>query len=113
MDEIFYTLIVAVVCALISFVIGWTKRKGWDLKAEDLYSKYKLIFDISGNLVQTIDAQLYEEMKEAVEKMTEAYQSTSFTPDMFNEIVKECGDVFRRAQELIGNQGTTSETKTE
>lgn len=113
MDEIVYTLIVAVVCAVVSFAIGWTKRKGWDLKAEDLYSKYKLLFDISGNLIQTIDPTLYQEMKEAVEKMTEAYQSTSFTPDMFNEIVKECKDVFDRAQTLLGNRTETEESVTE
>ena len=33
--------------------------------------------------------------------MKEAYESTSFTTQAFTEIVKECKDVFDRAQILL------------
>lgn len=104
MDEIIYTVIVAIIVAVIGGVIGWTKRQGYDEKFENIYIKYKLIFDVSGTIVQAIDAQLYQEMKEALAKMKEAYESPEFTVSQFNEIVKECQDVFDRVNELLADR---------
>lgn len=101
MDSMLVELITAIVVAVIGYVIGIFKDRQYNLKVEDVYNKYKLIFDVSGVVIKTIDEKLYTEMEEAIAKMKEAYESTSFTTQAFNEIVKECKDVFDRAQILL------------
>ena len=101
MDEIIYTVIVAIIVAVISGVIGWTKRKGYDTKFENIYIKYKMVFEIAGALIKAYDEPLYNELNEALAKMKSAYESPEFTADQFNEIVKECQDVLNRVDELL------------
>jgi len=101
MDELWTELLVAIITAVISVAITWSKREGYDIKFEDKYMKYKMIFDISGELVRALDEQLYDEMADCVKLMTKAYESTEFTPSMFNQIVKESKDVFDRVNVLL------------
>lgn len=101
MDEMLSEMIVAIVVAVIGYAIGIFKDRQYNLKVEDVYSKYKLFFDISGAMVKALDEKLYNEIEEAIKKMDEAYKSPTFTTQAFNEIVKECSDVFKRAQELL------------
>ena len=111
MDEIIYTAIMAIIVALIGALIGWTKRKGYDTKFENIYIKYKMVFEIAGALVKTYDEALYNELKDALTKMRNAYESPEFTADQFNEIVKECQDVLNRVDELLNKH--KGETVTE
>ena len=101
MSEQLLELIIAIIVAVIGYVIGIFKDRQYNIKVEDVYNKYKLLFDVSGAVIKTIDEKLYVEMEEAIAKMKEAYESTSFTTQAFNEIVKECKDVFDRAQILL------------
>lgn len=101
MDEIIYTVIVAIIVALIGALIGWTKRKGYDTKFENIYIKYKMVFEIAGALIKAYDEALYNELNDALTKMRSAYESPEFTADQFNEIVKECQDVLNRVDELL------------
>lgn len=101
MDEIIYTVIVAIVVALIGALIGWTKRKGYDTKFENIYIRYKMVFEIAGALIKAYDEALYNELNDALTKMKNAYESPEFTADQFNEIVKECQDVLNRVDELL------------
>ena len=111
MDEIIYTVIMAIIVALIGALIGWTKRKGYDTKFENIYIKYKMVFEIAGALVKTYDEALYNELNDALTKMKNAYESPEFTADQFNEIVKECQDVLNRVDELLNKH--KGETVTE
>lgn len=114
MDEIIYTVIVAIIVALIGALIGWTKRKGYDTKFENIYIRYKMVFEIAGALIRTYDEALYNELNEALTKMKNAYESPEFTADQFNEIVKECQDVLNRVDELLNKHKgeTVTEDKT-
>ena len=114
MDEIIYTVIVAIIVALIGALIGWTKRKGYDTKFENIYIKYKMVFEIAGALIRTYDEALYNELNDALTKMKNAYESPEFTADQFNEIVKECQDVLNRVDELLNKHKgeTVTEDKT-
>lgn len=122
MDEIVYTIIVAIIVAIIGAVIGWTKRAGWDTKFENIYIKYKLVFDVSGTLIKAYDEQLYNELAELLTKMKLAYESPEFTADEFNAIVKEGQDVIDRVEDLLARHrgetkpattDSTTDTKTE
>ena len=114
MDEIIYTVIMAIIVALIGALIGWTKRKGYDTKFENIYIKYKMVFEIAGALIRTYDEALYNELNDALTKMKNAYESPEFTADQFNEIVKECQDVLNRVDELLNKHKgeTVTEDKT-
>ena len=114
MDEIIYTVIMAIIVALIGALIGWTKRKGYDTKFENIYIKYKMVFEIAGALIKTYDEALYNELNDALTKMKNAYESPEFTADQFNEIVKECQDVLNRVDELLNKHKgeTVTEGKT-
>ena len=74
--------IVAIMVAIIGYVIGIIKDRQTNLNFEDKYVKYT-------------------EMEEAIAKIKEAYESPTFTTQAFNSIIKECKDVFDRAQELL------------
>lgn len=104
MESLWTELLVAVITALISVVITWTKKEQIDIAVEDKYAKYALVFQVSGELIRALDEKLYVEMDEALKKMRLAYQSPEFTTKMFQEIVKESKDVFDRANELIKNR---------
>lgn len=104
MDEMLMEMIVTIVVAIIGYVIGIIKDRTTNLNLEDKYLKYKLLFDVSGVVIKTIDEKLYREMEEAIAKMKEAYESPAFTTKMFNQLVKECKDVFDRAQVLLKNR---------
>lgn len=101
MDELLIEMVTAIVVAVLGYIIGIFKDRQTNLKIEDTYIKYKLIFDVSGAVIRTMDEKLYVEMEEAIAKMKEAYESPAMTTAMFNEIVRECKDVFNRAQELL------------
>ena len=101
MNEQLLELIMAIIVAVIGYVIGIVKERQYDLAIEDIYSKYKLIFDISGTVIKMVDEKLYTEIEEAIAKMDEAYKSPTFTTAMFNQIVKESKDVFDRAEALL------------
>lgn len=105
MDDLIVELVTSVVVAILAFVVGIFKERQYDLKMEDIYVKNKLFFDVSGMVVKAIDEKLYNEMDEAVKRMKEAYESPTFTTAAFNSIVKECKDVFDRAQVLIKSRG--------
>lgn len=105
MEHLLTEMIVAIVVAVIGYVVGLMKERQTNLKIEDAYAKYKLFFDVCGNVIKTIDADLYRELDEAITRMRVAYESEAFTVQAFNEIVKECADVFARAQILIKNRG--------
>ena len=101
MNEQLLELITAIIVAVIGYVIGIVKERQYDLAIEDKYSKYKLLFEVSGAVIKTVDEKLYVEIEEAIAKMDEAYKSPTFTTAAFNSIVKECKDVFDRAQILL------------
>ena len=87
--------------AILGYVIGIIKDRQTNLNFEDKYVKYKLLFDVSGTVIKAMDNKLYTEMEEAIAKIKEAYESPTFTTQAFNSIIKECKDVFDRAQELL------------
>ena len=93
--------ITAIMVAIIGYVIGIIKDRQTNLNFEDKYVKYKLLFDVSGTVIKAMDNKLYTEMEEAIAKIKEAYESPTFTTQAFNSIIKECKDVFDRAQELL------------
>ena len=93
--------IVAIMVAIIGYVIGIIKDRQTNLNFEDKYVKYKLLFDVSGTVIKAMDNKLYTEMEEAIAKIKEAYESPTFTTQAFNSIIRECKDVFDRAQELL------------
>jgi len=104
MDTLLSEMIFAIVTAIIGYVVGVFKDRQYNLKMEDLYGKYKLFFDISGNVLKAVDEKLYGEIEEAIAKMKAAYESEAFTTKAFNEIVLECKDVFDRAQYVLKNR---------
>ena len=87
--------------AILGYVIGIIKDRQTNLNFEDKYVRYKLLFDVSGTVIKAMDNKLYTEMEEAIAKIKEAYESPTFTTQAFNSIIKECKDVFDRAQELL------------
>ena len=104
MEDLWTELLIAIISAVVSVFIGWFKRSDYDVKCEDLYAKYAMVFQVSGELVRALDEKLYVEMEDCIKKLTLAYQSPEFTPNMFNQIVKESKDVFDRVNELIKNR---------
>lgn len=94
-------MITAIMVAILGYVIGIIKDRQTNLNFEDKYVKYKLLFDVSGTVIKAMDNKLYTEMEEAIAKIKEAYESPTFTTQAFNSIIKECKDVFDRAQELL------------
>ena len=94
-------MITAIIVAILGYVIGIIKERQTNLNFEDKYVKYKLLFDVSGTVIKAMDNKLYTEMEEAIAKIKEAYESPTFTTQAFNSIIKECKDVFDRAQELL------------
>ena len=94
-------MITAIMVAIIGYVIGIIKDRQTNLNFEDKYVRYKLLFDVSGTVIKAMDNKLYTEMEEAIAKIKEAYESPTFTTQAFNSIIKECKDVFDRAQELL------------
>lgn len=105
MNEMLAELIVAIITAVIGYIIGIFKDRQYNLKVEGIYSKYKLLFKVSGAMLRVKDEQLYHEVEEAIERMQTAYQDESFTTKDFNEIVLECKDVFDRAQVVLNRRG--------
>lgn len=101
MEGLLTEFLVAVLTAFVSIVLTWFRREAYDIRFEDLYSKYRMVFEVSGELVKAMDEKLYVEMGDCVQKMKQAYESPEFTPSMFNQIVKECKDVFDRAEQLL------------
>lgn len=104
MQEIITEIALAVGAGVAAYFVGIFKDRQYNLKIEDLYSKYKLLFNVSGALIKTLDEKLYVEMEQAITKMQTAYTSEGFTTKSFNQIVKECADVFNRAEELLKNR---------
>lgn len=94
-------MITAIIVAILGYVIGIIKDRQTNLNFEDKYVRYKLLFDVSGTVIKAMDNKLYTEMEEAIAKIKEAYESPTFTTQAFNSIIKECKDVFDRAQELL------------
>ena len=94
-------MITAIMVAILGYAIGIIKDRQTNLNFEDKYVKYKLLFDVSGTVIKAMDNKLYTEMEEAIAKIKEAYESPTFTTQAFNSIIKECNDVFDRAQELL------------
>ena len=94
-------MITAIMVAIIGYIIGIITDRQTNLNFEDKYVKYKLLFDVSGTVIKAMDNKLYTEMEEAIAKIKEAYESPTFTTQAFNSIIKECKDVFDRAQELL------------
>ena len=94
-------MITAIMVAIIGYIIGIIKDRQTNFNFEDKYVKYKLLFDVSGTVIKAMDNKLYTEMEEAIAKIKEAYESPTFTTQAFNSIIKECKDVFDRAQELL------------
>ncbi|MBR4846071.1 MAG: hypothetical protein IKU98_06590 [Bacteroidaceae bacterium] len=105
MEDLIVELVTSVVVAVLAFVVGIFRERQYDIKMEDVYVKNKLFFDVSGMVVKALDEKLYNEMEEAITKMKVAYESPTFTTASFNAIVKECKDVFDRAQVLIKSRG--------
>lgn len=101
MDSMLTEMIAAIVVAILGYVIGIIKDRQTNLNFEDKYARYKLLFDVSGTVIKAMDEKLYTEMEEAITKMKEAYESPTFTTQAFNSIIKECKDVFDRAQILL------------
>ena len=75
MSEQLLELIIAIIVAVIGYVIGIFKDRQYNLKVEDVYNKYKLLFDVSGAVIKTVDEKLYVEMEEAIAKMKEAQEA--------------------------------------
>ena len=94
-------MIAYIMLAILGYVIGIIKDRQTNLNFEDKYVRYKLLFDVSGTVIKAMDNKLYTEMEEAIAKIKEAYESPTFTTQAFNSIIKECKDVFDRAQELL------------
>lgn len=94
-------MIAYIMLAILGYVIGIIKDRQTNLNFEDKYVRYKLLFDVSGTVIKSMDNKLYTEMEEAIAKIKEAYESPTFTTQAFNSIIKECKDVFDRAQELL------------
>lgn len=105
MEDLIVELVTSIVVAVLAFIVGMFKERQYDIKMEDAYVKNKLLFDVSGTVVKAVDEKLYNEMEDAIKKMKEAYESPMFTTASFNTIVKECKDVFDRAQVLIKSRG--------
>lgn len=105
MEQMWIEIIVPIVVAVIGYVVGFIKERQGNLLFEDTYMRYKLLFDVSGMVIKGIDEKLYVELEEAVAKMKEAYENPSFTTQAFNGIVKECRDVFDRAEMLLKTRG--------
>ena len=101
MDELLVEMVTAIVVAILGYIVGIIKERQYDLKIEDLYVKYKMIFDISGDIIHALDEKLYVEMEEAIAMMKEAYESPTMSTAMFNKIVKESKDVFDRVNVLL------------
>lgn len=105
MEDLIVELVTSIVVAVLAFIVGMFKERQYDIKMEDAYVKNKLLFDVSGMVIKALDEKLYNEMEDSVKKMQEAYESPKFTNKAFQEIVKECKDVFDRAQLLIKSRG--------
>ena len=103
--EFLAEFLVALVTAIISAVLTWVRKNAYDIKFEDLYVKYSMMFQVSGELVKSIDEKLYKEMEDCVKKLTLAYQSPEFTTAMFNSLVKEAQEVFDYVDDLLKNRG--------
>lgn len=101
MDELLYAIIVALAVALIGVLIKWTKLKGYDDKAEAVYIKYELFFSIVGSLLQSIDADLYKELDEAITAVRESYEKDDFTKEDLERCIRECDDVVARVKALL------------
>ena len=103
--EFLIELGVGLLSAIIGAAIAWWKKTVNDLNFEDLFSKYSLILNVSGAVIEELDPKLYIEMKECIDKLRQAYASPEFTTKMFNTLVKESMDVFERVDILLANRG--------
>ena len=103
MDNLLVECIVAIVVAILGYIVGIFKDRQYNLKIEGLYARYKLFFDVCGAVIKMVDEKLYIEMEQALAEMKESYESLEFTTQDFNQVVKEWKDVFERAQQIYDN----------
>lgn len=103
--EFLAEFLVALITAAISAILTWMRKNAHDIKFEDMYVKYSMMFQVSGELVKSIDEKLYKEMEDCVKKLTLAYQSPEFTTSMFNSLVKEAQELFDYIEDLLKNRG--------
>lgn len=103
--EFLAEFLVALITATITAVLTWMRKNSYDIKFEDKYAKYSMLYQVSGEVVKSIDEKLYKEMEDCIKQLTLAYQSPEFTTSMFNSLVKEAQELFDYVEDLLKNRG--------
>ena len=83
MDSLIYGLILAIVAAIVAYLIGYSKRKGWDDAIGEKIETYNFLFTVMGTIIRSIDEKLYNEMTQVIDKLNamldEVYADPEFT----------------------------------
>lgn len=111
MDELIYGLILAIVAAIVAYLIGYSKRKGWDDTISDKIESYNFLFTVTGTIIRSLDEKLYNEMSQVIDKLNAMYQTENVTAQDIQQVIDEAKDVFDRAKDLYHsykNQETDS-----
>lgn len=111
MDDLIYGLILAIVAAIVAYLIGYSKRKGWDDTISDKIESYNFLFTVMGTIIRSLDEQLYNEMSQVIDKLNAMYQTENVTAQDIQQVIDEAKDVFDRAKDLYHsykNQETDS-----
>ena len=100
MDELIYGLILAIVAAIVAYLIGYSKRKGWDDTISDKIESYNVLFTVMGTIIRSLDEKLYNEMSQVIDKLNAMYQTENVTAQDIQQVIDEAKDVFDRAKDL-------------
>lgn len=111
MDSLIYGLILAIVAAIVAYLIGYSKRKGWDDAIGEKIETYNFLFTVMGTIIRSIDEKLYNEMTQVIDKLNAMYESGNVTAQDIRQVIDEAKDVFDRAKQVYSeykNQGSDS-----
>ncbi len=100
MDELIYALLLTIVAAIVAYLIGYSKRKGWDDTISDKIESYNFLFTVIGTVIRSLDEKLYNEMTQVLDKLNAMYQTENVTAQDIQQVIDEAQDVFDRAKEL-------------
>lgn len=95
------TVIPATIVFVVSILIGWLAKSGWDSIVMGNYSKAKNIFENFGPIIQTFDEELYNELKNVFNTLDASFADNSLTMAEFNNIMKSFKPLLKRMDDVI------------
>ncbi len=95
------TVIPAIVVFVISILIGWFGKSGWDSIIMGKYATFKNMFINFGPAIKAFDEQLYTDLENVINTLDAAFADNAITMAEFNAILKTFKPFITRIEVVI------------